>query len=91
MKPCVCGGSNANCRYCSGSGSVTDSIGLPRNSSTQRTWAAVSEPVPGPGLETARWNVVSTPKRVSPQFLRWFLVFVGGWFLGFVMGLMFPR
>ena len=30
MKPCVCNGSNANCRYCSGSGYVPDEERLPK-------------------------------------------------------------
>lgn len=29
MKPCVCNGSNDNCRYCSGSGYVPDETPLP--------------------------------------------------------------
>jgi hypothetical protein len=30
MKPCVCNGSNDNCRYCSGSGYVPDEKPLPK-------------------------------------------------------------
>ena len=30
MKPCVCNGSNDNCRYCSGSGYVPDKNPLPK-------------------------------------------------------------
>src|SRR6266849_10642908 len=30
MKPCVCNGSNDNCRYCSGSGYVPDEEPLPK-------------------------------------------------------------
>jgi hypothetical protein len=30
MKPCVCNGSNDNCRYCSGSGYVPDDNPLPK-------------------------------------------------------------
>jgi len=34
MKPCVCNGSNANCRYCSGSGYVPDEESLPKGTPT---------------------------------------------------------
>lgn len=30
MKPCVCNGTNDNCRYCSGSGYVSDNKPLPK-------------------------------------------------------------
>jgi hypothetical protein len=51
MKPCVCGGSNNNCRYCSGSGYVPDNVGLPQIRSKQETWGAGSEPLREPRSE----------------------------------------
>jgi hypothetical protein len=48
MKPCVCGGENGDCRYCSGSGYVSDLTGLPRHravSATRETWVAESETI----------------------------------------------
>ena len=37
MKPCVCGGSNNNCRYCSGSGYVADGAGIPHKQSNRQS------------------------------------------------------
>ncbi len=45
MKPCVCGGSNSNCRYCSGSGYVPDNKGLPQTQSELEKWLPESEAV----------------------------------------------
>src|SRR2546422_4831483 len=64
MNPCVCAGSNENCRYCSGSGYVPDSTGLPGAPSPGQNWVpeSIREPRPqekptfvvGPSSETKR-------------------------------------
>jgi hypothetical protein len=50
MKTCVCEGRNENCRYCGGSGSVPDDMGLPQPPSDIKAWVpesqSVSEPRP---------------------------------------------
>lgn len=97
MKACVCGGSNANCRYCSGSGYVSDATGLPNNRavSTRRgMWAAGSELVTARRVRPVASIMADTRSRRSRTFstlLPWFLVFVLGWFAGFIMGLGFSR
>ena len=65
MKPCVCAGTNSNCRYCSGSGYVANGIGLPRPKSVGDTWAPQSEIIvraesePGTsGFHRHRWPVL---------------------------------
>jgi len=46
MKPCVCGGSNENCRYRFGSGYVTEATGLPVGNRASHSWAPESLPEP---------------------------------------------
>ena len=46
MKPCVCGGSNENCRYCGGEGYVPDDKGLPHPPSDLETWLPESNTLP---------------------------------------------
>ena len=46
MKPCVCGGSNDNCRYCGGAGYVPDDRGLPHPPSDLEKWVPETFTVP---------------------------------------------
>jgi len=53
MKPCVCNGSNDNCRYCSGSGYVCDDAPLPKGI-TKSPYIDMKPPTPSrldPGIE----------------------------------------
>jgi hypothetical protein len=75
MKPCVCGGSNSQCRYCSGSGYVTDGRGLPLKHTNRETFSA------GPLNETTTTPLVIPPKRSRPPSeqlidLAWCVLFL---------------
>ncbi len=73
MKPCVCAGSNEDCRYCSGSGYVSDSTRLPGAPPPGQNWVpesiceprAQEEPTPvaGPSSETKRRPLFSAEMR----------------------------
>jgi hypothetical protein len=57
MKPCVCNGSNDNCRYCSGSGYVPDDKPLPKGV-TKNPYIGMEPPTPprlDPGIEEVFW------------------------------------
>jgi len=64
MKPRVCGGSNDNCCYCSGSGYVPDSAPLPRHSHRN--------PYLGKRFATSRYGADEPPKdsdKILTEFL----------------------
>jgi len=49
MKPCTCNGTNDNCRFCSGSGYVSDSMPLPKPPNpSQRIPMSFNEKEPRP-------------------------------------------
>jgi hypothetical protein len=75
-KPCVCGGSNANCRYCDGSGYVRDDKAIPHLPSIGlQTWMPNSLPeVPREEMPPARFRATDaqgSSKESSGSDIGW--------------------
>jgi len=80
MKPCTCGGTNENCRYCCGSGYVPDSTPLPEGPTPRpRVPMSFIEKEPSPPVfakERTNWKeiiggVVALLLPFIILFLRW--------------------
>jgi hypothetical protein len=82
MKPCTCNGTNNNCRYCSGSGYVSDPTPLPKTPGPAQ-WIPMSsvEKEPGPPVFLKRptdWNeIIGGILALFFPFILWFVF----WFL----------
>lgn len=74
MKPCICGGSNTNCRYCSGSGYVSDAVGLPQNRTGREELGPASELVHEPAPKPKAF--VPRKRRTTITDLAWYLLFL---------------
>jgi hypothetical protein len=73
MKPCVCGGSNSNCRFCSGSGYVPESIGLPQVRSGREKRGAASVVATEPCFEE-KAPIRKEPKSTFFREMWWGLI-----------------
>ncbi len=65
-RPCVCGGSNENCRYCSGRGEIPDRLA---NALTAKGHRPESQKVHGGGTEGVAWGSTN-PTLITPTFRK---------------------
>jgi len=79
MKPCTCNGTNDNCRYCSGSGYVSDSTPLPKSPPSRWAPMALNEKEPAPRVfvgEPTNWTEVIVGVLTFSPLIIWFLVWL---------------
>jgi len=80
VKSCTCNGTNDNCRFCSGSGYVSDTTPLPRPPSPPQ-WVPMSfvEKEPRPHVyvkDPINWGEVLIGLLTFSPFIIWFVVWL---------------